>query len=77
MKKRWYTLVEKKNEEKQAVYGIALLEEDHNTVVYELNRVDNITCDKITLEKLVCRCNSLNLSPIHLDEVIEDFLLDS
>ena len=77
MNKKWYTVVEQTNEELQAVYGIAIFEEDQNAIVSELDRIDNVTCNKIALEQLVCRCNSLNLSPIHLDEVIEDFLLDA
>ena len=32
--------------------------------------------DKEKVERLVSLCNSLNLSPMHLDDVVEDFLTD-
>ena len=76
MKKKYYVLVEETNQEQQTVYGVAIFEKKSQNNAIELSRVSNITCDKSALEALVCCCNSLNLSPIHLDEVIEDFLLN-
>ena len=75
MKKKRYALVKERNSAQQWIYGIAVLEEASSMETTELYRVNNVTCDKKAMESLVLRCNSLNLSPIHLDEVIEDFLL--
>ena len=37
--------------------------------------VRDITSDKTSLIKLVNDCNSLELSTVHLNDVVEDFLL--
>ena len=75
MKKMRYILIEKSNRV-QPTYGMALLEETLPNTVIELYRVENITCNKGEMEALIYYCNFLGLSPIHLDEVIEDFLLN-
>ncbi|MBQ9805396.1 MAG: hypothetical protein IJW49_02650 [Clostridia bacterium] len=75
MKKTRYILIEETNGE-QPVYGLAILKEDLSKNATELYRVGNITCNKADMEALVLRCNFLGLSPIHLDEVIDDFLLN-
>lgn len=38
--------------------------------------IKDISTDKQRIEALIELCNSLELSPIHLDDVIEDFLVD-
>lgn len=50
----------------------------HNTygISYKEREVKDISTDKHKIEKLVNLCNELELSPIHLDDVIEDFLVD-
>lgn len=56
-------------------YGIAAYadaNEDGTTTA--VAAVHDITADKQTLSELVSQCNRLELSLIHLDDVIEDFL---
>lgn len=36
----------------------------------------DISTDKSKIERLVMLCNEQKISPIHLDDVIEDFLVD-
>ena len=38
--------------------------------------IPNVTTDQSKLRELVRLCNLKHLSPIHLDEIVEDFLLD-
>lgn len=76
MKKKYYALIEEVNREQQIVYGIVILEEKSPNNAIELSRFSNVTCDKDALETLIRSCNSLELSTIHLNEVIEDFLLN-
>ena len=47
------------------VYGIAC-----DRVV-----ISNVTADADRLRGLIALCNALELSPLHLPEVVEDFLL--
>ena len=54
-------------------YGIAIVE--HLEPVATITRtVSNLSCNRLAVMKLVNLCNHLELSPIHLDDVIEDFL---
>ena len=75
MKKIRYGLIEEKHGDGRTVYGIAVLIDDFQNGKIEMNRIGDITCNREALEALVGDCNSLHLSPIHLNEVIEDFLL--
>ena len=63
--------------ERRISYGIAVYDDgvgkNTATVLY---RISDITPDRDRLSELVDRCNLLKLSPIHLDEVVEDFLSD-
>ena len=56
-------------------YGIAAYTEDsmggNSTLVATLH---DITTDQKALSELVDRCNELKLSPIHLHDIVEDFL---
>ena len=58
-------------------YGIAAYAESENdgtaTILLLFN---DITCDKERIEKLVSELNRLQLSVLHLRDVIEDFLAD-
>ena len=38
---------------------------------------EDLTLNPIAVEKLVKLCNELDLSPIHLKDVVEDFLIES
>lgn len=68
-----YTL----NGKSRKSYGIAVYsnaEEDGSATI--LTAVRDITSERERLEDLVRKCNLLELSPIHLDDVIEDFLTE-
>ena len=52
-------------------YGIAAYAKNTKTCVVRLH---DITSDKDALTRLVLLCNRLQLSPIHLHDVVEDFL---
>lgn len=41
----------------------------------KIKSIHNITSDKKKIMKLIRQCNRLQLSTIHLDDVIEDFLI--
>ena len=49
-------------------YGIA---------VQEIARIDDIAVSAETLRHLVELCSRLELSPLHLSEVIDDFILSA
>jgi len=54
-------------------YGIAVVEEcDGNVSV--LDSISDICFDVKSVERLVELCNRAELSPIHLHEVVSDFL---
>lgn len=64
------------NENTIASYGIAAyVDSSENDSLCIINSVRNITCDIMSIEKLTDMCNRLELSPIHLNDVIEDFLI--
>jgi len=52
-------------------YGIAIYDIDISTVIASKK---DLSSDKKAVERLVNLCNQLKLSPIHLDDVAEDFL---
>ena len=73
-----YGLVEERyawNGERRISYGIAIFADaDTDGTVTVISSVHDITSDKSKLEDLIQRCNDLALSPIHLEDVVEDFL---
>lgn len=57
-------------------YGIAarvLCDSEQNNVT--VASVPDISTDMAEVDALVARCNRLALSPVHLNDVVEDFLL--
>ncbi len=57
-------------------YGIAaraLCGSEQNSVT--VASVPDISTDMAEVDALVARCNRLALSPVHLNDVVEDFLL--
>lgn len=75
-----YAVTEEKyalGEEKRTSYGIVAYanakQDDTATIVAS---VRDITSDKQLLRKLVDNCNRLELSTVHLHDVVEDFLSD-
>ncbi len=73
-----YGLIEERysaNGHARTAYGIAIYadaEADGTATV--IASVHDITSDVQALTDLVQRCNRVRLSPIHLEDVIEDFL---
>ncbi len=60
-------------------YGIvayATAETDGTAAVWPLQAVHDITSDREKLQALVETCNRLQLSTVHLLDVVEDFLAD-
>ena len=53
-----------------AAYADAATSNTKNVIAY----VRDITSNKVEIEALVQKCNAFGLSPIHLVDVIEDFL---
>ena len=57
-------------------FGIAYVEiYDNITIV--ITSISDITSDRIAIEKFARLCNELQLSIIHLQDVIEDFLIEN
>ena len=58
-------------------YGIAVYDNtDRDKTVTVLGSIEDITSDRESLLSLVEKCNILELSPIHLKEIVEDFMLE-
>lgn len=53
-------------------YGIAVVTE-YDGVITVLNSVSDLSADVQLIEELVERCNSQELDPIHLQDVVADF----
>lgn len=53
-------------------FGINVCESETGTV---LRSIEDIFTDRRTAEDLVSLCNRLELSPCHIDDVIEDILV--
>lgn len=59
-------------------YGIAVdLKESDGAAAREIARIDDIAASAETLRPLVELCSRLELSPIHLAEIIDDFILSA
>ena len=75
-----YGLVEEHyalNGQERTSYGIAIYADaEHDGTTTVIASVHDITADKPGLTALVQQCNRLELSPIHLHDVVEDFLND-
>lgn len=41
------------------------------------SKFEDLTTDSIAITKLIILCNKLKLAPIHLEAVVEDFLVDT
>ena len=52
-------------------YGIAYKTDKGETTV-----IEDITSDKKSIERLVNVFNSESLDPVHLDQAVEDYLID-
>ena len=57
-------------------YGIAArIPNDVDNACITIVEIPDISTDAAQVEALIERCNRLALSPAHLNEVVEDFLL--
>ena len=75
-----YAIIEEKytfGNESRVSYGIsAYSNENGNDTATVVAAVHDITSNKEKLIHLIDDCNRLNLSTVHLRDVVEDFLLD-
>ncbi len=62
------------NQMSRTSYGIVAYScsEDEGTANI-ITSVHDVTSDRNSIEKLISLCNSLQLSAIHLDDIVEDF----
>lgn len=57
------------NEKVEISYGVSCLENGR-----ELEIIKDLSTDKSKVKKLVNTCNSLQLDPVHLCDIAEDFI---
>ena len=80
MMKVTYAITEEKytlGEESRISYGIAAYSSpEHCGTATIVASVHDITSDKERLSRLVDDCNQLELSTLHLHDIVEDFLSD-
>ncbi len=55
---------------KYRAYGIDVFEENKL-----IKTVKDISLERASLERLIHKCNLLNVSLIHIDDVLEDFMM--
>ena len=64
-------------DDRRVSYGIVVYDNTDGENTYTvLESIGDITSDKDKLIRLVEECNISELSPIHLKEIIEDFMLE-
>lgn len=56
---------------KYQAFGIAVYDESSHII----RQISDITTDEIAIRQLIQKCNQLRLSPLHLKDVVDDFLL--
>ena len=59
----------------QISFGMAYVEQDEFSNVV-LQSISNITSDRKHIENLVDLCNKCKLDPVHMADVVEDFLIE-
>lgn len=52
------------------------LKHDTYGITYGAKIIKDISTERQKIERLINLCNALDLSPIHIEDVIEDFLVD-
>ncbi len=58
-------------------YGIVVYDNtDEESTATILESIEDVTSDKEKLADLLEKCNALELSPEHLKDVVEDFILE-
>lgn len=73
----YYGIVEEKRTLKSGArtsYGIGVYDASDATGATVLQSIPDITSDRKSLEEFVDWCNKGNLSGIHLEEAVQDFL---
>ena len=61
----------KLDDESYRSYGLVVKEDDTT-----LKQIDDVSLEKNDVVNLVKLCNKLELSPVHIDDVIEDFMAE-
>ena len=56
-------------------YGIAVYDSTAEVESGLLKYIGDVSCDKEEVEELVRMCNQLELSDVHIYDVVEDFLI--
>jgi len=56
-------------------YGIALVSVNDD-VMSVLQTVVDMSSDRVSVEKFIETCNTLELDPVHLQDAVEDFIAD-
>ena len=56
---------------KNTEFGIEIFKDDTR-----IKRLDNLSDDKASIEKLVSVCNDLQIEECHIDDIINDYLTD-
>lgn len=75
-----YKMIERSNTEKETAptyYGIgAYLYDNEKRTYITLKEIHDITEDKNKLFELIQRCNTYELSLVHIHDIVEDFLYE-
>ena len=58
------------NEKTEISYGISCFEDGH-----EIERIKDLSTNHNKVKQLVDTCNKLQLDPVHLNDVAEDFIV--
>lgn len=56
---------------KYQAFGIAVYDEASQII----KQINDITTDEMAIRQLIKQCNQLRLSPLHLEDIVDDFLL--
>jgi len=56
-------------------YGIGLIRFTEDNYIYISNALSDISVDKLQIANLTNLLNENNVSPIHLKDIVEDFLI--
>jgi len=66
----------KSNDSNQSTYGIEVLEYKNGNLIF-VDEITNVSSDQEFVKRLVDDCNTYQLDPVHLRDVIEDRLFSA
>ncbi len=58
----------------RTTYGIAVMTETEEGVEFPVRAMHDCSSDLQVVTEFVALCNRLQLSPVHLDDAVDDFL---